>query len=95
MESKDKLEEIFRLQTLLNDYIFEKKGLTDNQGQILKMERLIEQGKSEEPKGPNTETNEWLGRYLTAMDDESRELREELLCSHSKNTLEETPYQLP
>ena len=29
--------------------------------------------------GPNSLINEWLGKYLTALEDESRELREELL----------------
>ncbi len=89
MPSNDKLEEIFRLQHLLNDFIFQKKNLTDNDGNVLNMDKLIEMGRSEEPKGPNTETNEWLSRYLTALDDESRELREELLWKWwSKDTLD-------
>ena len=89
MENKDKLEEIFRLQAMLNDYIFQKKNLTGNDGEVLSMEKLIAQGASEEGKGPNTETNEWLGKYLTAMDDESRELRDELLWKWwSKDTLD-------
>ncbi len=89
MEKKDKLEEIFRLQEMLNDHIFQKKNLTGNDGEVLKMDKLIKMGKSEDPKGPNTETNEWLSKYLEAMNDESRELKEELLWKWwSKDSLD-------
>lgn len=75
----DKLEEIFRMQTLLNDYVFAKKDIRDREGRTLTMQTLFAQGSSDQPLGPNTEVNQWLGNYLTALDDESRELREELL----------------
>lgn len=75
----DKLEEIFRMQALLNDYVFAKKDIRDREGRTLTMQTLFAQGSSEQPLGPNTEVNQWLGNYLTALDDESRELREELL----------------
>lgn len=75
----DKLEEIFRMQALLNDYVFSKKDIRDREGRTLTMQTLFAQGSSGQPLGPNTEVNQWLGNYLTALDDESRELREELL----------------
>lgn len=75
----DKLERIFEMQTMLNDYVFEKKGITDAQGQALKMKTLFEAGAAETAKGPNSDTNRWLANYLAALNDESRELGEELL----------------
>lgn len=79
MNTPDKLEQLFALQTELNDRIFAKKDLRDRQGQTLTMEALRKEARSEGPLGPNTLVNDWLGKYLSALDDESRELREELL----------------
>ncbi len=85
----DKLEALFHLQTQLNDYVFEKKDIRDREGKILSMKTLFEQGKNEAPKGPNTETNLWLANYLKALNDESRELGDELLWKWwSKDTLD-------
>jgi len=78
MEKKDKLEEIFRLQSMLNDYIFAKKDLRDKDGNVLKTEKLVSEAQKENI-GPNTVTNEWLAKYMEALDDEGRELKEELL----------------
>jgi dimeric dUTPase (all-alpha-NTP-PPase superfamily) len=75
---QDKLETLFAMQTELNDRIFVKKDIRDGEGKTLTMSALITQAKQGE-LGPNTKVNEWLGKYLQAMDDESRELREELL----------------
>ena len=75
----DMLAEIFRMQSLLNDYVFAKRDIRDGEGNTLTMQKLVELGESEAAKGPNTETNQWLANYLSALDDESRELREELL----------------
>lgn len=79
MANKDMLEDIFSMQTILNDYVFQKKDIRDREGKILTMQTLMEQGSQTEALGPNTEVNQWLANYLTALDDESRELREELL----------------
>ncbi len=79
MNNTDKLEQLFALQTELNDRIFIKKDLRDREGKTLTMEALLKEARSSDPIGPNTVVNEWLGKYLTALDDESRELREELL----------------
>jgi len=79
MTKPDMLQEIFSMQTKLNDYVFQKKDIRDNDGKVLNMAHLIAQGSSQDGLGPNTDVNKWLLNYLTALDDESRELREELL----------------
>jgi hypothetical protein len=70
---------LFSIHTQLNDRIFAKKDIRDAEGKVLTMETLIAEARSGNPLGPNTKVNEWLGKYLAALDDESRELREELL----------------
>lgn len=77
--SQDRLSILFEMQKKLNDHVFQKQQLKDDSGQILKMQDLLDMGKDDSPKGPNTQTNKWLSGYLTALEDESRELREELL----------------
>jgi dimeric dUTPase (all-alpha-NTP-PPase superfamily) len=79
MQTSDKLEELFRLQETLNDFVFSKQDLRDKNGKVLTMAALRSQAQSEEPLGPNTEVNQWLRKYLEALTDESRELGEELL----------------
>jgi dimeric dUTPase (all-alpha-NTP-PPase superfamily) len=74
----DKLEKLFEMQGELNDRIFAKKDIRDNEGKTLTMATLMAEA-AKENLGPNTKVNEWLGKYLAALDDESRELREELL----------------
>jgi len=79
MNTTDKLDRLFALQSELNDRIFLKKDIRDREGKTLTMATLRAEARSGEPLGPNTIVNDWLGKYLTALDDESRELREELL----------------
>lgn len=87
--STDKLEQLFALQSVLNDRIFAKKEIRDREGKILTVEALRAEARSGAPLGPNTLVNEWLGKYLTALDDESRELRDELLWKWwSKDSLD-------
>jgi dimeric dUTPase (all-alpha-NTP-PPase superfamily) len=84
----DKLEQLFAMQTELNDRIFAKKDLRDREGKTLTMATLVASARKG-ALGPNTEVNEWLGKYLTALDDESRELRDELLWKWwSKDSLD-------
>jgi len=86
--NNDKLDQLFALQAQLNDRIFAKKDIRDREGRVLTMSVLARQAQAGN-LGPNTEVNDWLGRYLTALDDESRELREELLWKWwSKDTLD-------
>ncbi|MCL2260833.1 MAG: dUTPase [Fibromonadales bacterium] len=75
----DKLEELFRLQETLNNFVFEKQDLRDKYGKVLTMAAIREQVQNGEPLGSNTEVNQWLRKYLEALNDESRELGEELL----------------
>ncbi len=76
--AQDKLDQLFAMQTELNDRIFAKKDIRDNEGKTLTMAALIAEASRPE-LGPNTKVNEWLGKYLQALNDESRELGEELL----------------
>jgi dimeric dUTPase (all-alpha-NTP-PPase superfamily) len=75
----DKFEELFRLQEVLNNFVFTKQDLRDKNGKVLTMAALREQAMGAESLGPNTEVNEWLRKYLEALTDESKELGEELL----------------
>jgi dimeric dUTPase (all-alpha-NTP-PPase superfamily) len=75
----DKFEELFRLQEILNDFVFAKQDLRDKNGKVLTMAALREQAQGTEALGPNTKVNEWLRKYLEALTDESKELGEELL----------------
>lgn len=89
MNEKDMLQQLFEMQTKLNDLVSSNKNLTDNTGATLTMATLLKQGASGEPLGPNSEVNEWLHKYLIAMEDESRELKQELLWKWwSKDSLD-------
>lgn len=78
MPNQDRLEQLFSMQSELNDRIFVKKDIRDREGKTLTMATLMAEA-NQGNLGPNTKVNEWLGKYLQAMDDESRELKEELL----------------
>lgn len=73
----DKLEHLFALQASLNDRIFQKRSLKGQDGQILSMERLAALAK-DAPPAPASDTAIWLSNYLKALQDESRELGEEI-----------------
>lgn len=75
----DKLDELFSMQSSLNDRVFKKQNiLSVEDGSPLTSETLINRGKITE-RGPNTDTNRWLNNFLNAMEAEGHELREELL----------------
>lgn len=74
----DKLDTLFQTQKELNNFVFEKQKLRAADGTPLTMDRLIAEGKSDEPKKVSGDTHRWLVNYLTALQDESRELGEEL-----------------
>jgi len=74
----DKLDTLFQTQKELNNFVFEKQKLRAADGAPLTMERLIADGKSDEPKKVSSDTHRWLVNYLTALQDETRELGEEL-----------------
>jgi dimeric dUTPase (all-alpha-NTP-PPase superfamily) len=74
----DMLASIFRMQTELNDYVFKKNLLTDRQGGVLTMRTIfdsVERGELMVNDLPNT----WLSNYSKAMNDELKELGDELL----------------
>lgn len=74
----DKLNEIFALQSTLNDGIFKKQDIRGPDGQVLTMSAIhaaLERGEL----GPNGLTNQWLRNYLRALQDECVELDRELL----------------
>ncbi len=73
----DMLEDLFDLQASLNDRIFQKRSLRGQDAQILSMKRLGELAQSDAPK-PGSDTALWLANYLTALQDEARELGEEI-----------------
>jgi dimeric dUTPase (all-alpha-NTP-PPase superfamily) len=78
MPEKDKLHDIFQLQSELNDGIFKKQDIHGPDGQVLTMAAIraaLERGET----GPNGLTNQWLRNYLRALEGESKELEEELL----------------
>lgn len=74
----DMLENIFSMQTELNDYIFKKKDIRDNDGNTLTMES-IHNSVSDAKLMVNDLPNKWLGNYSKAMREEIIELDEELL----------------
>ena len=74
----DKLEAIFSMQSELNDAIFAKKQIKDRNGDVMSMNSLQKEAQSGD-LGPNGIVNEWLQKYLQALNDESRELKDELL----------------
>ncbi|HLX61466.1 MAG TPA: dUTPase [Planctomycetota bacterium] len=74
----DKLNEIFSLQSSLNDGIFKKQDIRAPDGQVLTMSAIhaaLERGEL----GPNGLPNQWLRNYLRALQDECAELDRDLL----------------
>lgn len=84
---KDMLRAMFLMQKSLNNKIFAKHCIRGTDGEVLTMDKIIEQAnmpatsmdmgtRVHSPQGlPNT----WLVRYLKALNDESEELEKELL----------------
>lgn len=73
----DKLDQLFELQSSLNDRIFQKRAIKGQDGQVLSMSRLVELAGAQAP-APGSDTATWLSNYLKALQDESRELGEEI-----------------
>ncbi len=87
-QNQDKLEKLLEMQTQLNNHIFKKRNITGINGKILEMDdfkKEISQGDVDS----NSNVNRWLKNFLVAMNDESRELDEELLWKWwSKDSLD-------
>lgn len=77
-EHGDMLEQIFQLQTELNDYVFSNNDIRDAVGDHLTMEavtKAVEERRLLVNELPNT----WLRHYSRAMSEELGELDDELL----------------
>ncbi|MEQ8289630.1 MAG: dUTPase [Gammaproteobacteria bacterium] len=72
------LDKIFEMQTELNDYVFAKNHLRDETGKALSMQSIISAAAANKLK-VNELPNTWLARYSQAMQEELKELDEELL----------------
>ena len=67
-----------KMQTELNDYVFAKNHLRDETGKALSMQSIISAAAANKLK-VNELPNTWLARYSQAMQEELKELDEELL----------------
>lgn len=76
--SQDMLQSIFAMQADLNDYVFRKNDLRDNDGKPLSMQAIADHIKRNR-LSVNDLPNQWLGRYVKAMEEELEELKDELL----------------
>ena len=72
------LEDIFKMQLELNDYVFKKNNLKDKSGNDLNMQSIIIAAEKEEMM-VNDLPNEWLVNYSKAIKEELLELDDELL----------------
>ena len=72
------LEDIFKMQLELNDYVFKKNNLRDKSGNDLNMQSIIVSAEKEEMM-VNDLPNEWLVNYSKAIKEELLELDDELL----------------
>ena len=81
------LGNIFALQMALNDHVFKKQDIRDNDGHRLTMGGLFAEaeqarlntGQAGAALGPSSNVNTWLRKFLEADADETRELSECLL----------------
>ena len=72
------LEDIFKMQLELNDYVFKKNNLKNKSGNDLNMQSIIVAAEKEEMM-VNDLPNEWLVNYSKAIKEELLELDDELL----------------
>lgn len=72
------LEDIFKMQLELNDYVFKKNSLKDKSGNNLNMKSIMAAAEKEEML-VNDLPNEWLANYSKAIKEELLELDNELL----------------
>lgn len=77
-DAENMLQQIFSMQTELNDYIFNKKEIKTPEGKTLSMASVSEATAAGDLK-VNALPNTWLSNYSKAMREELNELDEELL----------------
>jgi dimeric dUTPase (all-alpha-NTP-PPase superfamily) len=86
--SADMLRSIFAMQAELNDYVFKKNDLRDNEGRPLNMQAITDQVELGR-LSVNDIPNQWLNRYAKAMSEELEELKHDLLWKWwSKDTID-------
>ncbi|HXP91056.1 MAG TPA: dUTPase [Fibrobacteria bacterium] len=71
------LQELFALQASLNDRIFERRGLRGSDGRILSTEGLARAAVGG-GVAPGSDVSVWMSNYLRALQEEGRELSEEI-----------------
>jgi len=74
----DKLDKMFKMQEFLNNKTFAENDIVGKYGQILEMKEIIDEANDSSCLGNNDLPNKWINLYLTAMEDECRELKDEL-----------------
>ena len=77
-DNNDMLRHIFELQTELNNYVFEKNQLRDERGELLAMDTITAAVGAGRLR-VNDLPNRWLANYAKAMEEELKELNDELL----------------
>jgi len=77
-ENNDMLRKIFAMQTELNNYVFSKNKLKDNAGNTIDMDVIFNSAMNNELM-VNDLPNTWLRNYSKAMEEELKELNEEIL----------------
>lgn len=75
---EDMLRSLFAMQASLNDYVFQKNGITDAEGNPLTMQTILKLSEAGR-LAVNDPPNQWLARYSKAMGEELGELDRELL----------------
>ena len=76
---KCKLQEMFTMQEKLNDDIFFRQRILNPRTQLPLCTNELFNLAQGDKIGPSSLTNEWLKKLLWALNDESRELQDELL----------------
>ena len=77
-DNGDMLKDIFSMQTDLNNYVFKKNSLRDDKGKVLDMKSIFDAA-IEGRLMVNDLPNKWLVNYAKAMEEEQKELNDELL----------------
>ena len=74
----DMLSNIFAMQTDLNNYVFQKNNIRDEEGMVMEMKAIFNAAAAGRLM-VNDIPNKWLVNYSKAMEEELKELNEELL----------------
>ena len=77
-DNEDMLRKIFEMQTELNNYVFTRNQLVDNNGGSLTMASIFSAASGGKLK-VNELPNQWLSNYSKAMREEINELDADLL----------------